>query len=98
MARAATLQARTQALAGKPLPAALTLILLAQTDSSSDPQQLHNEIWNYLKNASPDQLGQAADNAMGFEIEGDRKSTRLNSSHVRISYAVFCLKKKTKNN
>src|SRR5436305_7857385 len=26
---------------------------------------------------------------------GDRKSTRLNSSHVRISYAVFCLKKKT---
>src|SRR5690554_7549254 len=26
--------------------------------------------------------------------EGDRKSTRLNSSHVRISYAVFCLKKK----
>src|SRR5690606_6829524 len=27
----------------------------------------------------------------------DRKSTRLNSSHVKISYAVFCLKKKTKN-
>src|SRR5690554_7551477 len=27
----------------------------------------------------------------------DRKSTRLNSSHVRISYAVFCLKKKRKN-
>src|SRR5436305_8070302 len=27
---------------------------------------------------------------------GDRKSTRLNSSHVRISYAVFCLKKKNK--
>src|SRR3989442_11789071 len=27
----------------------------------------------------------------------DRKSTRLNSSHVRISYAVFCLKKKKKN-
>src|SRR5690349_22434294 len=27
----------------------------------------------------------------------DRKSTRLNSSHVEISYAVFCLKKKTSN-
>src|SRR5215471_20971496 len=27
----------------------------------------------------------------------DRKSTRLNSSHVEISYAVFCLKKKNKN-
>src|SRR2546422_8433454 len=29
---------------------------------------------------------------------GDRKSTRLNSSHGYISYAVFCLKKKKKNN
>src|SRR6266403_3613091 len=28
----------------------------------------------------------------------DRKSTRLNSSHVEISYAVFCLKKKKNNN
>src|SRR5436305_12230162 len=29
-------------------------------------------------------------------LSQDRKSTRLNSSHVRISYAVFCLKKKKK--
>src|SRR2546430_13302151 len=29
---------------------------------------------------------------------GDRKSTRLNSSHSQISYAVFCLKKKKKHN
>src|SRR5690554_7755722 len=29
-------------------------------------------------------------------LRSDRKSTRLNSSHVRISYAVFCLKKKNK--
>src|SRR2546430_10354507 len=29
---------------------------------------------------------------------GDRKSTRLNSSHSQISYAVFCLKKKKKEN
>src|SRR3989442_6049491 len=29
-------------------------------------------------------------------LQRDRKSTRLNSSHVRISYAVFCLKKKRK--
>src|SRR2546430_7223984 len=29
---------------------------------------------------------------------GDRKSTRLNSSHSQISYAVFCLKKKKNNN
>src|SRR5256885_9551052 len=31
-----------------------------------------------------------------FAREGDRKSTRLNSSHLVISYAVFCLKKKKK--
>src|SRR5690554_7501500 len=31
---------------------------------------------------------------MEYSFGGDRKSTRLNSSHVRISYAVFCLKKK----
>src|SRR3712207_8143640 len=30
------------------------------------------------------------------EVFRDRKSTRLNSSHANISYAVFCLKKKTK--
>src|SRR3712207_9335062 len=30
-------------------------------------------------------------------VPQDRKSTRLNSSHANISYAVFCLKKKTKN-
>src|SRR5690625_6234803 len=44
---------------------------------------------------------------LGHELAGevvkvgkhvDRKSTRLNSSHVAISYAVFCLKKKKHNN
>src|SRR2546430_15348507 len=32
--------------------------------------------------------------AMVLMLKGDRKSTRLNSSHSQISYAVFCLKKK----
>src|SRR3712207_7570471 len=32
------------------------------------------------------------------DVGADRKSTRLNSSHANISYAVFCLKKKNKNN
>src|SRR3712207_8021020 len=31
---------------------------------------------------------------VGGEVRRDRKSTRLNSSHANISYAVFCLKKK----
>src|SRR5690625_6175899 len=35
--------------------------------------------------------------ASGIDGRGDRKSTRLNSSHVAISYAVFCLKKKNTN-
>src|SRR3712207_7252822 len=34
------------------------------------------------------------DEAQGHDVEADRKSTRLNSSHANISYAVFCLKKK----
>src|SRR3712207_8333861 len=32
------------------------------------------------------------------DADADRKSTRLNSSHANISYAVFCLKKKKKKN
>src|SRR5215475_2302713 len=35
--------------------------------------------------------------ALKMIFERDRKSTRLNSSHVKISYAVFCLKKKKNN-
>src|SRR5690606_39999610 len=50
------------------------------------------------------ELGVAVERAVGGVAvadrvavkEEDRKSTRLNSSHVKISYAVFCLKKKKK--
>src|SRR5207302_2559508 len=47
------------------------------------------------------QRGLLADIELHFRQQGchgleDRKSTRLNSSHVKISYAVFCLKKKKK--
>src|SRR3712207_8034314 len=42
-----------------------------------------------------DPLGAPRDNrALALGRIGDRKSTRLNSSHANISYAVFCLKKK----
>src|SRR3712207_7272023 len=47
------------------------------------------------------QLGQPLAVAVGVDDVGgprlDRKSTRLNSSHANISYAVFCLKKKKNN-
>src|SRR5439155_5607384 len=36
------------------------------------------------------------ENDKEYQVLADRKSTRLNSSHVAISYAVFCLKKKKK--
>src|SRR5699024_12757436 len=39
-------------------------------------------------------VGANVDEEKSFTIDRDRKSTRLNSSHVSISYAVFCLKKK----
>src|SRR5690606_16216475 len=41
----------------------------------------------------PPSAGDGEEAAVRFS-SGDRKSTRLNSSHVKISYAVFCLKKK----
>src|SRR3712207_8424703 len=54
----------------------------------------------------PEQLSASLENHPNLQVvvldvtkaeqvkEGDRKSTRLNSSHANISYAVFCLKKK----
>src|SRR2546427_9528497 len=40
--------------------------------------------------------GRLAGNVLDAQLPPDRKSTRLNSSHSQISYAVFCLKKKKK--
>src|SRR5690349_24209876 len=42
------------------------------------------------------EIGSRKQSASGGGSTTDRKSTRLNSSHVEISYAVFCLKKKKK--
>src|SRR5207244_5030903 len=42
--------------------------------------------------------GRACDDLVGVAAVLDRKSTRLNSSHQIISYAVFCLKKKKNSN
>src|SRR5690554_7079564 len=52
-----------------------------------------NEIKSILKSSGQSYKDGDA-KTPAFSIEEDRKSTRLNSSHVRISYAVFCLKKK----
>src|SRR5437667_3378767 len=46
-----------------------------------------SDLWN---------TGDALELALDLAGQIDRKSTRLNSSHITISYAVFCLKKKKK--
>src|SRR5437868_11446406 len=51
--------------------------------------------WTARENGAA-QGGQRGVGRWGDECQQDRKSTRLNSSHVSISYAVFCLKKKKK--
>src|SRR5215469_2506461 len=48
------------------------------------------------RQCAPRRADRAEEPAVGLSRDGDRKSTRLNSSHVEISYAVFCLKKKKK--
>src|SRR3712207_7102581 len=58
-----------------------------------------------LRDAPPEQRRRQLDRAAAAELRHvlvedrhrDRKSTRLNSSHANISYAVFCLKKKRAN-
>src|SRR5690554_236703 len=60
------------------------------TDITCEPELVHGGVDQRVGCGAP---------APALEIWPikDRKSTRLNSSHVRISYAVFCLKKKNKN-
>src|SRR5690242_21328776 len=67
---------------------------LADEERQQHRRVLHHVLGRDLRGAAiADQL------AVGFEAAAeraqiDRKSTRLNSSHMSISYAVFCLKKK----
>src|SRR5438034_7153704 len=67
-------------------------------------QHLHrhdNRNEGILKLSNATALPGAVDSTVGagesaLTLNGDRKSTRLNSSHTVISYAVFCLKKKNR--
>ncbi len=68
--RAANLQTDTYSLAGEPIPAAMTLILLAQTDNTADAQQIHNRIWSLLEQVSEDDLSSASAEAIGYEAQG----------------------------
>src|SRR6266496_6115309 len=58
-----------------------------------------DELFELADHLAPDSLPpeERAGDRADDDQDRDRKSTRLNSSHVEISYAVFCLKKKKKN-
>src|SRR5690606_36132250 len=60
------------------------------------PLQKDEPLLSAAKRELKEETGYVAKN-WTMLLEGDRKSTRLNSSHVKISYAVFCLKKKMKH-
>src|SRR5258707_9783322 len=58
------------------------------------------KLLNSLRELTASEMERTSSPEMSARVEGislgDRKSTRLNSSHANISYAVFCLKKKKK--
>src|SRR5699024_5356486 len=81
-----------------------------QVDPSQQIEDMGDAVTNFEKKGSPEDIDGAKAQRYDVTIDPsemssvpedtqsmlpDRKSTRLNSSHVSISYAVFCLKKKT---
>src|SRR5437773_11161936 len=63
-------------------------------------QGLREAKWKYIELRPRTWSWEAYEASQAFylhTLDLDRKSTRLNSSHITISYAVFCLKKKKKN-
>src|SRR5690625_5512800 len=73
---------------------------LAIADAAEDIQGYLDMLTNWYVRRSRDRFWEGDEQAIDVLstcLETDRKSTRLNSSHVAISYAVFCLKKKSPN-
>src|SRR2546426_7177773 len=66
---------------------------LFRSEESEAPQTLHLLVGRSIVISSPTRIKRVS-LADPNIAEADRKSTRLNSSHLVISYAVFCLKKK----
>src|SRR5690349_22189983 len=63
---------------------------------ATQEEQNHVLIWG--RSLAGSETTEEDARAVCSRLISDRKSTRLNSSHVEISYAVFCLKKKSKKN
>src|SRR5690625_6846597 len=75
---------------------ALPILMTVFNGMASEVERLIGQQQEFVSNAAHELRNPL--NALLLRVEhlglGDRKSTRLNSSHVAISYAVFCLKKK----
>src|SRR3712207_8389730 len=76
------------------LVAANTDVQSLASSVASNKVQLGRNVTRGLGAGGDPELGFNAAHEAADEIRTDRKSTRLNSSHANISYAVFCLKKK----
>src|SRR2546422_6524645 len=63
-----------------------------------DSEKNGNNLWFMAAGGTVRDLELVGDYHYAMKFERDRKSTRLNSSHGYISYAVFCLKKKKNTN
>src|SRR3712207_8774582 len=73
----------------------ISLLIAAEEDGDRlSDDELVNLVLNILVGGVDTTQSQLA-HAMRLFADQDRKSTRLNSSHANISYAVFCLKKNT---
>src|SRR5690554_7440696 len=62
--------------------------------SSGDPKLTMERLWLMLRDLRAAGVREVRGDLVLQPADLDRKSTRMNSSHVRISYAVSCLKKK----
>src|SRR3712207_3168334 len=80
----------------KPTQEGLFRHYAAIAENTSLPLVLYNIPGRTNVTIAPETIAQLAEipNIVGVKESTDRKSTRLNSSHANISYAVFCLKKK----
>src|SRR5690349_4572700 len=73
-------------------------VLLLQGEDRVVPVAVPQHVRDVVAPARPALHRGEEQQLLRLEEAVDRKSTRLNSSHVEISYAVFCLKKKTNDN
>src|SRR5438552_5383520 len=77
-----------------PRPTLFPYTTLFRSIANADTPGYHTQDIDFRAEFAQQMQGQECLGPQTVEPAGDRKSTRLNSSHQIISYAVFCLKKK----